>query len=66
MNKRLAFWIDKILKTKESSMYCRAFIIDVLGCRYMLHIWLKPHFSIAWHRKRDGLTGKLFWIQKYN
>lgn len=47
-------------------MVCHAFIVDILSLRYMLHIWTKPHFSLAWHRKRDGLIGRMFWIQRYN
>lgn len=47
-------------------MICKAFIVDLLGKRYMLHIWTRPRFSVAWHRKRDGLIGKLLWIEKYN
>lgn len=53
-------------KTGGSPLVCKAFIIDLLAKRYMLHIWLRPYFSIAWHRKRDGRAGKLFWIEKYN
>lgn len=50
----------------ESAMTCHAFIVDILGLRYMLHIWTRPRFSVAWHRKRDGLLGKIFWIQRFN
>lgn len=53
-------------KNGTNSLLCKAFIIDLVGKRYMLHIWLKPYFSIAWHRKHDGLIGKLFWIERYN
>ena len=53
-------------KNGSNPLLCKAFIIDLLGKRYMLHIWLKPYFSIGWHRKHDGRTGKLFWIEKYN
>lgn len=48
------------------TMVCKAFIIDLFRKRYMLHIWLKPHFSIAWHKKQNGLVGKLFRIEKYS
>jgi len=46
-------------------MICKAFIIDFLGKRFMLHIWLKPRFVIACHRKNDILKGKIFWIERY-
>lgn len=49
----------------KNSLFCKAFVIDLFGKRYMLHFWFKPHFSVAWHRKRDGLVGKLFWIQRF-
>lgn len=50
---------------QESVMFCRAFIIDFLGKRYMFHIWLHPHFALGWHRKRDDIKGKLLWVVKY-
>lgn len=53
-------------KNDKNSLLCKAFIVDLFTKRYMLHIWLKPYLSIAWHRKTDGLTGKLFWVEKFN
>ena len=53
-------------KDNKNSLFCKAFIVDLLGKRYMLHVWLKPYFSIGWHRKRDGLAGKMFWLERYN
>jgi hypothetical protein len=49
----------------ESIMICHAFIIHFLTRKYMLHIWLKPYRSIAWHKKNDDQKGKLFWIERY-
>lgn len=53
-------------KDNKNTLICEAFIVDLFTKRYMLHIWLKPYFSIAWHRKNDDLIGRLFWIQRYN
>ena len=57
--------IDGLIGKQESVMFCRAFIIDFLGKRYMFHIWLRPHFALGWHRKRDGVRGKLIWVARY-
>lgn len=48
-----------------SAMFCKAFIIDLLGKRCMLQVWLKPNFAIGWHKKNDGVKGKLFWIENF-
>lgn len=50
----------------ESVMTCHAFVVHLLFKKYMLHIWTRPYRAIGWHRKRDGLRGKLFWIEKFN
>lgn len=56
----------KVEKSEEKPLYlCKAFIIDMFGRKYMLHLWLKPYQKIAWHRKNDGLKGKLFQVTKY-
>jgi hypothetical protein len=57
--------VDKLIGQQEAVMFCRAYIIDFVGKRYFLHIWLKPYFKLGWHRKRDGVKGKIFWITKY-
>jgi len=60
--------LTKNNKTKinnESVMNCHAFIIHIFFKKYMLHIWTHPYFSLAWHRKHDGLIGKLFWIERF-
>jgi len=56
---------DKLIDRRESVMFCRAYIIDFLGKRYMFHIWLRPRLEFGWHRKRDGIKGKIFWVEKY-
>ena len=50
--------------SRESVMICHAFIIHFFFKKYMLHVWTRPYKSIAWHRKRDGLKGKLLWVEK--
>lgn len=57
---------ERILKkTEKKSTICYGFVIHFLFNRYMLHIWLKPRFSVGFHKKIFGPKGRFFWIEKY-
>jgi len=47
-------------------MVCHAFVVHLFTKKFMLHIWLRPYKRLGWHRKRDGLIGRLLWIEKFN
>jgi len=59
--------VNRAKKIKiERFMICHAFIIDFFFKKYMLHLWVKPFWSISCHRKYDdGKKSRLFWIKRY-
>jgi hypothetical protein len=54
-----------ITKRETTNTICHAYIVHLLFQRFMLHIWLKPKFSIGFHKKLSAPKGQFLWIKKY-